>query len=51
MPLPTFLMIIVGVIAAAGVSIALVQFAGLPVVWLSVGALAMALAVRGMRWH
>ena len=51
MPLPTFLMLIVGVIVTAGASIALFQFAGVPLVWLSVGSLVLALAVRGLRWR
>lgn len=51
MPLPTFLMLIAGVIVLAGASIALFQFAGVPLVWLSLGAMALALAVRGLRWR
>ena len=51
MPLPTFLMLIAGVIVAAGASIALFQFAGVPVVWVLLGALVGGLAVRGLRWH
>ena len=51
MPLPTFLMLIAGVIVATGASIALFQFAGVPLVWLSLGAMALALAVRGLRWR
>ena len=51
MPLPTFLMLIVGVIVAAGASIALLQFTGLPIAWVLIGALIGGLAVRGLRWH
>ena len=51
MPLPTFLMLIAGVIVAAGASIALFQFAGLHVAWVLLGALVGGRAVRGLRWR
>ena len=51
MPLPTFLMLIAGVIVAAGVTIALFQYTGLPLVWGIIGAAVGALAVRGLRWR
>jgi hypothetical protein len=51
MPLPTFLTLIVSVILAAGLSIALVQVAGISFVWLGVAALLLALGVRALKWH
>ncbi len=53
MPLPTFLALIAGVIVMAGLSIAVVQLAGVSLIWLSVPmlALALALAARALRWH
>ncbi|KAF0173432.1 MAG: hypothetical protein FD162_1716 [Rhodobacteraceae bacterium] len=51
MPLPTFLILIVSVIFAAGASIAVVQLAGLSLVWLGLVALGLALFARSLRWH
>lgn len=51
MPLPTFLLLILSVILAAGATVAVVQLAGLSLVWLAVVALGLALFVRTLRWH
>ena len=51
MPLPTFLAMILGVILAAGATIAVVQVAGLSFIWLGLLALCLALFVRTLRWH
>lgn len=51
MPLPTFLLLILSVILAAGATVAVVQLAGLSLVWLGVVALGLALFVRTLRWH
>lgn len=51
MPLPHFLALVLGVIALAGVTLALAHSFGLPLVWLSFGALGLAAIVRGLAWH
>ena len=51
MPLPTFLTLVFGVILAAGATIAVIQVAGLSLVWLGLLALCLALFVRTLRWH
>ena len=50
MPLPTFLTLIVSVILAAGLSIALVQVAGVSFAWLGLAALCLAAGVRALKW-
>ncbi len=51
MPLPTFLTLIATVILAAGASLALVQWAGLPMGLAAVAAMALALLVKVRLWH
>jgi hypothetical protein len=51
MPLPTFLLLILTVILAAGLSITLMQLAGLSLVWLGLIALVAALGLRGLKWQ
>ncbi len=51
MPLPTFLALIATVIIAAGASLALMQWAGLPYSLAVLGAMALALLVRVRLWH
>lgn len=51
MPLPHFLMLIAVVILAAGASIALTVALNIPLVWLMLGALIGAAAVRGLSWR
>ncbi|GLS88318.1 hypothetical protein GCM10010873_32920 [Cypionkella aquatica] len=51
MPLPTFLSLIIGVVLAAGASVAVVHAAGLSFVWLGLLALCFALFVRTLKWH
>ena len=48
MPVKTFLILLLSVIAAAGATVALVFWLGLSVAWLGIAALLAALAVR--RW-
>ncbi len=51
MPLTHFLALILTVILAAGLSLWAVTALGLPLVWVALGALALAAAVRGLAWH
>lgn len=51
MPLPMFLGLIGSVIIAAAGSVALVHFAGVPLVWLALAALTLTAVVRHLRWH
>ncbi len=51
MPLPHFLLLIAAVILAAGASIALTLAWNIPLVWLMLGALIGAAAVRGLSWR
>ncbi len=51
MPLPTFLALIITVILAAGSSLALVQWAGLPLGIATLAALGLALLVKLRLWH
>ena len=51
MPLPTFLALLVGVLAAAGLSIAAVHLAGLPLPWGALPVLVLALALRVLKWR
>jgi hypothetical protein len=37
--------------ALAGVTLVLAHSLGLPLVWLSIGALGLAAVVRGLAWH
>lgn len=50
MPLPTFLLLIAGVIIAAGLSIAVVQLSGISMLWLALAAPLVALGARGLTW-
>ncbi len=51
MPLPTFLTLIATVIMAAGASVFLVQWAGVPLGIAMLGALTVAFLVRVRLWH
>jgi hypothetical protein len=51
MPLPYFLMMLAVVIAAAGATIALMTWAGLPMVALGFGALAGSLILGARQWR
>lgn len=51
MPLPHFLALILGVIAAAGASLLAAQAFDLPLIWLALGALVLAAALRGLVWR
>ena len=51
MPLPHFLSLIFGVIAAAGLTILLAVWLDIPLVWLGLAAVVAALAVRGLKWR
>jgi ABC-type nickel/cobalt efflux system permease component RcnA len=51
MPLPHFLVLVLGVMALAGVTLVLAHSLGLPLVWLSIGAMGLAAVVRGLAWH
>lgn len=51
MPLPTFLTLIAAVILAAGASLVLVQWTGVPLGLVAVAAMALALLVKVRLWH
>ncbi len=51
MPLPHFLLLIAVVILAAGATIALTLVLHIPMIWLMLGALVGAAAVRGLSWR
>jgi hypothetical protein len=51
MPLPTFLTLIAVVIVAAGASLMLVQWAGVPMGLAALGAMAIALLLKVRLWH
>lgn len=50
MPLPHFLALVLGVILTGALTLALVHALGLPLIWLGIGALALAAVVRGLSW-
>lgn len=51
MPLPHFLALVLGVIAAAGATLWAVSALDLPLAWAALGALALAAALRGLAWR
>lgn len=51
MPLTHFLTLLTGVILAAGATIALTYAFSIPLIWLALGALIGAAAVRGFSWR
>ncbi|MEO8243212.1 MAG: hypothetical protein ABI832_12965 [bacterium] len=50
MPVQTFAVLLIAVIAAAGVTIALATWLGLNFLWLALAALLAAVAVRRLKW-